>query len=172
MPQAAISAGLAKYDGLEMAFSSSKVQHFKVRLADDRADARFIAAVKVNGDGEHNLWLKWSDFHGEELMMRGIKPCSDTAPCRNINHGNINSVAILIPMRQDQAYEESTFTVKKVTLDLLARGGQDSTQSTEVRPSSEAEEIRFEDPDVLITGSGLRGVFWTSLLSLGFIHLL
>mmetsp|Transcript_74058 Transcript_74058/g.90905 ORF Transcript_74058/g.90905 Transcript_74058/m.90905 type:complete len:274 (+) Transcript_74058:43-864(+) len=170
IPQAAISSGLYKYDGLEMHFSSSKLQHFKVRLSDDRADARFIAAVKANGDGEHNLWLKWSDFHGEELMMGGIRPCTENAPCRNINHGSITSVAILIPMIQDQAYVESKFTIQSVTLDVLASGGQNSTESTQVKPASEAEEIRFEEPDVFaIDASQSHGAWFVALLSLSFV---
>lgn len=167
VPQAAIDSGLAKYDGLEMTFSNSQIQHFKVRLSDDRTDARFIAAVKVNGDGEHNLWLKWSDFHGEELMMGGIRPCTENSPCRSVNHGAIKSVAILIPMIQDEAYADSKFTIHRVTLDVLATGGQNSTQSTEVRPASEAEEIRFEESDVMMTGSAENHGILAAVLALG-----
>ena len=83
LPTAAASADLARYDGLEMHFFNTKVSHFKIRL-NDRQDVRFIAAVKVDNDGEHNLWLKWSDFHGEEIMMRGIRPCSESSDCRSI----------------------------------------------------------------------------------------
>ena len=172
LPQAALTSGLAKYDGLEMAFSNSKLQHFKVRLSDDRTDVRFIAAVKVNNDGDHNLWLKWSDFHGEELMMGGIRPCAEDAQCRSINHQSISSVAILIPMVQDGAYDASKLTIQTMTLDVLATGGQNSTESTEVKPSSEAEEIRFENPDMLAMGSAHNYGLWFGAVILGFLNLL
>lgn len=172
VPQAAINSGLAKYDGIEMAFANSKLQHFKVRLSDDHADVRFIAAVKANSDGEHILWLKWSDFHGEELMQGGIKPCTEEAPCRNISHGSITSIAILIPMEQDEAYVASKFTIHNLTLDVLASGS--GTGSTEVRPPSEAEEINFGDPDVTaaISSAQSQGAFMAPLFILSLANLL
>lgn len=49
------TTNLQAYDGIEMAFANVKVNHFKVRLSDSRDDTRYIAAVKTNNEGEHNV---------------------------------------------------------------------------------------------------------------------
>ena len=49
------NSNLQGYDGIEMAFANMKVNHFKVRLSDSRDDTRYIAAVKTNNEGEHNV---------------------------------------------------------------------------------------------------------------------
>ncbi|CAJ1407017.1 unnamed protein product, partial [Effrenium voratum] len=157
LPAAAAGADLEKYDGLEMHFFNTKVSHFKVRLNDARQDVRFIAAVKVDNDGEHNLWLKWSDFHGEELMMGGIKPCSETSECRTIRPGSISSIAVLLPISNVES--PANFRVTALTLDVLTSGGGNATNSTQLRPASDAELISFE------TTTGPSGMGPSSMVS-------
>ncbi|CAK9068392.1 unnamed protein product [Durusdinium trenchii] len=172
LPQAALSSDLSKYDGLEMAFSNSKVSHFKVRLSDSRQEVRFIAAVKVNNDGPHNLWLKWSDFHGEELMMRGLRPCEETSACRNIMPATLSSIAVLLPISSEEA--PAKFTIQRLTLDILQRGGQNATDSTDLRPSSEAQEIWFETTNansMISFAQNLNLGVWSMLSVLSFMSM-
>jgi len=167
LPSAAVNHGLSGYDGLEIAFSNTKVRHFKVRLNDTRQDARFIAAVRVLSDGPHNLWLKWSDFHGEELVMQGIRPCAETATCFTITPSSISHIAILLPIEDAEA--PAKFTVERMTLDVLARGGANDTNSATIRPSSDAEEIRFETTTIAGSNQMMVSSAFGGKLALGAI---
>lgn len=53
----------------------------------------------------HARWLKWSDFHGEQIMMRGIRPCAESAECRNVQPSSIDQIAILLPISAEDLSE-------------------------------------------------------------------
>merc|ERR1712176_1254128 len=105
-----------------MNFSTKGLTKFKIRLHDGRNTVRFIAIIRLNSDGMHNLWLKWNDFHGEEMHRdrTGITPCEDDDPCRNVNAGNISLMALIVPIQRKSAWS-GTFTLHSVAAGVLAR---------------------------------------------------
>jgi len=153
---------LSKYEGIEMQFATRGLTDFKVRLQDDKPYTRFIAAVTVSRDGEHTLWLTWADFHGEEMGRASIKPCTEEEPCGVVAAENISALALLVPIPEDNETWSASFTLHALTADILTSAtpseegtgepseegtGEASQPSTQVRPSSEAEVINFQDED-------------------------
>eukprot|EP00441_Pelagodinium_beii_P043368 CAMPEP_0197651520 /NCGR_PEP_ID=MMETSP1338-20131121/32938_1 /TAXON_ID=43686 ORGANISM="Pelagodinium beii, Strain RCC1491" /NCGR_SAMPLE_ID=MMETSP1338 /ASSEMBLY_ACC=CAM_ASM_000754 /LENGTH=287 /DNA_ID=CAMNT_0043226181 /DNA_START=55 /DNA_END=918 /DNA_ORIENTATION=+ len=169
---------LAKYDGIEMHFTTSGLTQFKIRIQDDAAGmmTRFIAAIGVDGDGLHTLWLKWSDFHGEKMERAGIDPCTLEDSCGGVAPEAISALGLLLPIPDNETWSGS-FTLHSLTADILARattsmGQTGSPNSARVKPSSDAEAVNFADEEFSVAASAHSNygcTFWR--LACSFMYL-